>query len=132
MATIFSKIISREVPAHIVAEDDKHIAFMDVNPLVVGHVLVVPKIEVDYIFDLDDLALCDLMVFAKGVSIALRDSVDCIRIGLTVIGLEVPHTHIHLIPMSHVKDMNFAKSKLTLSNEELKATAELIRKNYLR
>lgn len=129
MASIFSKIISREIPGYIVAEDDKYIAFLDINPLVHGHVLVVPKQETDYIFDLDDELLGGLMVFAKKVAAAIKRSVPCIRIGVAVIGLEVPHTHVHLVPLNTMNDINFMQPKISPSKEELAAMQEKIRKN---
>src|SRR5689334_17360606 len=119
MPSIFSRIINREIPAHIVAEDDRYIAFLDISPLVIGHVLVVPKQEVDYIFDMDDESLAGLMVFAKKVSQAVRAAVSCTRIGVSVIGLEVPHTHVHLVPMNSVDDVNFTRAKLAPEKEEL-------------
>lgn len=129
MASIFSKIISREIPGYIVAENDKYIAFLDINPLVHGHVLVVPKQETDYIFDLDDELLGGLMVFAKKVAAAIKRSVPCIRIGIAVIGLEVPHTHVHLVPLNTMNDINFMQPKISPSKEELAAMQEKIRKN---
>jgi histidine triad (HIT) family protein len=127
MPSIFTKIINREIPGHIVAEDDRFIAFLDVMPLVEGHILVVPKNEVDYIFDLDDTTLADLTVFAKKIAIALKQVVPCKRIGIAVIGLEVPHVHIHLVPMNTMGDINFTKPKLSLSAEVMKAITEKIR-----
>jgi histidine triad (HIT) family protein len=127
MPSVFSKIINREIPAHIVLEEDRFIAFLDVMPLVHGHVLVVPKKEVDYIFDLDDADLGDMMVFAKKVASALRKAVKCRRIGVSVIGLEVPHTHVHLVPMDSADDLNFTRPKLKPTTEELRETAERIR-----
>ncbi len=129
MASIFSKIINREIPGYIVAEDDKYIAFLDINPLVHGHALVVPKQEVDYIFDLDDELLGGLMVFAKKVAAAIKRSVPCVRIGVAVIGLEVPHTHVHLVPLNTMNDINFMQPKISPSKEELAAMQEKIRKN---
>ncbi len=129
MASIFSRIISREIPGYIVAEDDKYIAFLDINPLVHGHVLVVPKQEVDYVFDLDDELLGGLMVFAKKVAVAIKRSVPCKRIGVAVIGLEVPHTHVHLVPLNTMNDINFMQPKISPSKEELAAMQEKIRKN---
>lgn len=128
MASIFTRIINREIPGHIIAEDDKFIAFLDVMPLVQGHVLVVPKQEVDYIFDLDDATLSGLHVFAKKVAKAIAKAVPCKRVGVAVIGLEVPHTHVHLVPMNSVGDINFAQPKLRPSQDELSAVAEKIRK----
>lgn len=129
MASIFTRIINREIPGHILAEDDRHIAFLDINPLSMGHTLVVPKVEVDYIFDLDDEALAALNVFAKKVARAIEKAVPCQRIGVSVVGLEVPHTHIHLIPLNSIGDMNFSRPKLSPSAEELKEVAEMIRKS---
>lgn len=130
MASIFTRIINREIPGHIIAEDERFIAFLDITPLVVGHTLVVPKKEVDYIFDLDDDALAGLSVFAKKVAHAVKKAVPCKRIGVAVIGLEVPHTHVHLVPMNAMGDINFTKSKLSPSKEELAAVAEKIRKAF--
>ena len=127
MATIFSKIISGEIPAYKVAEDDRFLAFLDISPLAKGHTLVIPKQEVDYVFDLSDELLSDLLVFAKGVAKKVEKAVPCKRIGVTVIGLEVPHTHIHLIPINSVSDMNFAKPKLNFSEKEMKEVAEKIK-----
>lgn len=126
MASIFTRIINREIPAHIIAEDDRFIAFLDVMPLVEGHVLVVPKQEVDYIFDLDDSTLADMMVFARKIAVALRKTISCKRIGVSVIGLEVPHTHIHLIPMNTMGDVNFSRAKLSPSKEDLAKVAKAI------
>jgi histidine triad (HIT) family protein len=118
MSTIFTKIITREIPAYIVAEDEKFIAFLDINPLMKGHTLVVPKREEDYIFDLSEQELSELMLFAKRVARAIKQIVPCNRIGLSVIGLEVPHAHIHLVPIQALEDINFSKSKLYFSKEE--------------
>jgi histidine triad (HIT) family protein len=128
MASIFTRIINREIPAHVVAEDDRFIAFLDINPLVVGHTLVVPKKEVDFIFDLDDDTLAGLNLFAKKVAQAIRKSIPCKRVGVAVIGLEVPHTHIHLVPMSSMGDLNFTRTKLNPSKEELVEAADKIKK----
>jgi histidine triad (HIT) family protein len=130
MASIFTRIINREIPAYIVAEDDKHIAFLDINPLVIGHTLAVPKKEVDYIFDLDDETLAGLNLFAKKVALAIGKAVPCKRVGVSVIGLEVPHTHIHLIPMNSMGDVNFSRPKLSPTKEALAETAEKIRKLF--
>jgi histidine triad (HIT) family protein len=119
MASIFTKIINREIPGLIVAEDEHHIAILDINPLVMGHTLAIPKREVDYIYDLSDNELEALNVFAKKVAIGLKQAVPCKRIGISVIGLEVPHTHIHLIPLTIMDDMNFSRAKLKPSTEEL-------------
>jgi len=126
MASIFTKIINREIPAHIIAEDDRFIAFLDVMPLVEGHALVVPKQEVDYIFDLDAKTLADMMVFAQKIAVALKKTISCKRIGVAVIGLEVPHTHVHLVPMNTMGDINFTRTKLSPSKEELEKTANSI------
>ena len=128
MASIFTKIINREIPGYIVAEDERYIAFLDINPLVVGHTLIVPKKEIDFIFDLDDDTLAGLNVFAKKVAQAIKKSIPCRRVGVAVIGLEVPHTHIHLVPMNSMNDLNFTRSKLNPSKEELADAAAKIKK----
>ena len=125
--TIFSKIIAGEIPSHKIAENDKFYAFLDINPVALGHTLVVPKQEVDYIFDLSDEDLAAMNVFAKKVAHAIKTAMPCIKIGVTVIGLEVPHAHIHLVPMNSEADMNFHKPKLTPSQDELAQIAEKIR-----
>jgi histidine triad (HIT) family protein len=127
MASIFTKIINREIPGHIIAEDEKFIAFLDIMPLVVGHTLVVPKKEVDYIFDLDNDELAAIQLFAKNVARAVRKAVPCKRIGVAVIGLEVPHAHIHLVPMNTADDLNFTRAKLKPSHEELVTVAQKIK-----
>ncbi|RUA28013.1 MAG: HIT family protein [Bacteroidetes bacterium] len=129
MASIFTKIINREIPGHIVAENDNYIAFLDINPLVEGHVLVVPKQETDYIFDLEDDVLSGLHLFAKKVAKAIDKSIKCTRVGVAVIGLEVPHVHVHLVPMNSMDDINFTKGKLNPTEEELKVVAEKIKGN---
>jgi len=123
MASIFTKIINREIPGHIVAEDDKYIAFLDINPLVIGHALVVPKQEVDYIFDLSDEDLAGLHIFAKIIADAIKKAYPCKKVGEAVIGLEVPHAHIHLIPIQKESDMLFSNPKLKLTAEEFKEIA---------
>jgi histidine triad (HIT) family protein len=128
MASIFTKIINREIPAYIVAEDENYIAFLDINPLVVGHTLVVPKKEVDFIFDLDDATLAGLNLFAKKVAQAIKHSIPCKRVGVAVIGLEVPHTHVHLVPMNSMNDLNFTRAKLNPPKEELAEAADKIKK----
>jgi histidine triad (HIT) family protein len=128
MSSIFSKIISGEIPCHKIAEDDKHLAFLDITPLVKGHTLVIPKVETDYIFDIDDNDLADLIVFSKNVSKLIKSAIPCKKIGVTVIGLEVPHAHIHLLPMNSISDMNFSGPKLQISNEDLAEIASHIRK----
>jgi histidine triad (HIT) family protein len=127
MSTIFSKIISGDIPAHKVAESNDFLAFLDINPLAEGHVLVIPKEEVDYIFDLDDAAYTGLQLFAKIVARGIKEAIPCRKVGVAVIGLEVPHAHIHLIPMNQVDDLNFARPKLSFTNEQLAATAEKIK-----
>ncbi len=124
MATIFSKIIAGEIPCYKVAEDERFFAFLDINPLAKGHILVVPKQEVDYIFDLPETDLSDMVLFAKRVASALQKTVDCKRVGIAVIGLEVPHAHIHLIPIKEESDMVFSKARLKLSSEEMTDIAE--------
>lgn len=126
MATIFSKIVAGEIPSYKVAEDDKFYAFLDINPLVKGHTLVVPKKEVDYIYDLSDEELAAMHVFAKHVALAIQKAFPCRKVGEAVIGLEVPHAHIHLIPIQNESDMLFSNPKLRLSDEEFKSIAERI------
>mgnify|MGYP000831166371 FL=1 len=130
MATIFSKIIAGEIPSYKVAEDDKFYAFLDINPLVKGHTLVVPKHEVDYIYDLSDEELAAMHVFAKHVALAIQKVFPCRKVGEAVIGLEVPHAHIHLIPMQKESDMLFSNPKLELTGEEFKSIAEAINKAW--
>lgn len=125
--SIFTKIINREIPGHIVAENDQFIAFLDITPLVAGHTLVVPKLELDYIFDLDDDLLGAMNVFAKKVAHALKKAVPCKRIGVAIIGLEVPHAHVHLVPMNTVNDINFTLPKLKPTQEELAQVAQKIK-----
>ena len=125
--TIFSRIIAGEIPCYKIAEDDRFFAFLDINPLSKGHTLVVPKLEVDYIFHLDDEMLSGMMLFAKKVAIAIEKSVPCVRIGVAIIGLEVPHAHIHLIPINKESDMNFKNPKLKLPADEMNEIAAGIR-----
>tara|TARA_B100000401_G_C52812324_1_gene724526 strand:- start:1840 stop:2232 length:393 start_codon:yes stop_codon:yes gene_type:complete len=127
LSTIFSKIVRREIPAYIVAEDDKHIAFLDAFPLVKGHTLVVPKKEYDYIFDIESKDYINLWKFAKNVERKMNLSIECKRIAIVVIGLEVPHTHIHLIPINSVTDINFQKEKLKLTHDEFVKIASQIK-----
>ena len=127
MATIFSRIVAGEIPCYKVAENDKFFAFLDINPLVKGHTLVIPKQEVDYIFDLSDEDLAAMHVFAKKVALAIGKAFPCQKVGMAVLGLEVPHAHIHLMPMQSEKDMLFSNPKLQLSDDEFKAVAEAIR-----
>ncbi|HAL81054.1 MAG TPA: HIT family protein [Mucilaginibacter sp.] len=126
--TIFSKIVAGEIPAYKVAETIDFLAFLDISPLAEGHVLAIPKKEVDYIFDLDDETYVGLHVFAKIVAKGIAKAIPCKRIGVAVIGLEVPHAHIHLIPMNRVSDLDFSRPKLSFTPEQLEATAEKIRK----
>lgn len=130
MATIFSKIAAGEIPSYKVAEDDKHYAFLDINPVAPGHTLVIPKKEVDYIFDLTDDEYLDLQLFAKRVAKAMKKSLPCERVGVAVIGLEVPHTHIHLVPINKESDMNFFKEKLSLDSKDMKDIADSIAANF--
>jgi histidine triad (HIT) family protein len=131
MASIFSKIINGEIPCYKIAETEKCIAFLDVFPLVEGHVLVVPKKEVDYIFDLEDSDFTELQLFSKKVARAIKQVISCKRIGVAVIGLEVPHAHIHLVPMNNTDDLNFTKSKLKPSKEQLEEVARKISEAFL-
>lgn len=126
MASIFSRIAAGEIPSYKVAEDEKHFAFLDINPVHPGHVLVIPKKEVDYIFDLSDEEYSALLLFAKKVAGALKRAIPCRKVGVTVIGLDVPHAHIHLVPMDKGDDMNFCAPKLTLPEEEMKEIASKI------
>ena len=123
MATIFSRIIKGEIPCYKIAETDKYFAFLDINPLKRGHTLVVPKQETDYIFDLDDESVAGLMVFAKKIAVAIKAAYPCNRIGVAVLGLEIPHAHIHLVPMDSMEDVNFRNPKLKFSPEEFAETA---------
>ncbi len=129
MSTLFTKIINGEIPCHKIAEDDKYFAFLDISPLAMGHTLVIPKAEVDYIFDLEDEVLAGLNLFAKRVAKAVEKSVECKRIGVAVIGLEVPHTHIHLVPLNAIGDLNFSNPKLNPTQEDLAEMAARIREN---
>ena len=118
MSSVFTKIINKEIPAYIIDEDDDFIAFLDISPIQKGHTLVVPKKEIDYIFDLDDNYLSKILIYSKKIANALKKTVSCNRIGISVIGLEVPHTHVHLIPINSIEDMDF-KNKVDLSKEEM-------------
>lgn len=126
MASIFTKIINGELPSYKIAEDDKCYAFLDISPLAEGHTLVVPRQEVDYIFDIDDELYTHLHLFAKKVAKAIKQAVPCEKVGMAVIGLDVRHAHIHLVPLKAVGDLNFAKEKLSLPAEQMKAIAEKI------
>ena len=130
MATIFSKIIKGEIPCYKIAEDESFLAFLDVNPIAKGHVLVIPKLEVDYIFDLEDKLLGELMVFAKRVAKAIEQVVSCKKVGVAVIGLEVAHTHVHLVPINAVGDINFEKPKLAIEASAMEALAKEITKVF--
>jgi histidine triad (HIT) family protein len=130
MASIFTRIINGEIPCHKIAEDENYFAFLDISPLALGHTLVIPKQEVDYIFDLEDDVLSGLNVFAKRVAKAVEKTIVCKRIGVAVIGIEVPHTHIHLVPLNNIGDLNFANPKLEVASEELVAIADKIRANF--
>ncbi len=130
MASIFTKIIQREIPGHIIAEDEAYIAFLDINPLVEGHCLVVPKQEVDYIYDLEDEVLSGLHLFAKKVSKAIEKTISCQRVGVAVIGLEVPHAHVHLVPLNRMSDIDFGRPKLNPSPNELEQTAAKIKASF--
>lgn len=127
MATIFSKIANGEIPCYKIAENDRFFAFLDINPMTKGHTLVIPKVEEDYIFNLDDNTYSDLMLFSKKTAHAIEKAVSCKRIGVAVIGLEVPHAHVHLIPINHESDMNFKNPKLKLTPEEMNEIAAKIR-----
>lgn len=127
MATIFTRIINGEIPCYKIAENERYFAFLDINPLKKGHTLVVPKQETDYIYDLDDDYLAGLIVFSKKVAGAIKAAYPCNRIGIAVLGLEVPHAHIHLVPMDSMEDVNFRNPKLKLSPEEFKEIAEKIK-----
>jgi histidine triad (HIT) family protein len=129
MQTIFTKIINGKIPCYKIAENENCFAFLDINPLAKGHVLVIPKNEVDYIFNLDDTAYSELLVFAKKIAKALKKSVECTRIGVTVIGLEVPHAHIHLIPINSITDMDFSKPKLNIPPAEMEYLGRNISEN---
>ena len=128
MASIFSRIVSGEIPCYKIAEDDHFFAFLDINPLSKGHTLVIPKKEIDYLFDLDDKEIAAINIFAKKIAVAIKKAVPCKRIGAAVIGLEVPHAHIHLIPIQKESDMLFSNPKLSLPSEEMEKIAADIRK----
>jgi histidine triad (HIT) family protein len=130
MPSIFSRIINGEIPAWKVAESERFLAFLDVNPLAKGHTLIVPKLETDYFFDLSDEEITGIMLFSKKVASALRSTLPCLRIGMSVIGLEVPHAHVHLVPLNSMGDINFSNSRLNLSAEEMEAIAASIRSAY--
>jgi histidine triad (HIT) family protein len=127
MASVFTKIINGEIPCYKIAEDDRYFAFLDINPLREGHTLVVPKKETDYIFDLDDDTFAGLMVFSKKIASALKAAIPCARIGVAILGLEVPHAHIHLVPMNSMEDVNFRNPKLKFTPEEFNSIAQKIK-----
>jgi len=127
MASIFTKIINGEIPAYKILEDENYLAFLDVNPLAIGHTLVIPKKEIDYIFDIEDETLAGLHLFSKKVAQALEKAVPCKRIGVAVIGLEVPHAHVHLIPLNSMNDINFTQSKLVVAKDVMEETLQKIK-----
>ena len=127
MSTVFTKIIRNEIPSYKIAEDENNLAFLDVFPLVYGHVLVIPKQETDYIFDMSSDAYLDLLRFAKQVAKAMRKVIECKRIGIAVVGLEVPHAHIHLVPLNNIEDINFQRPKLNFSEDKMHEIADKIR-----
>lgn len=129
MASIFTKIVKGEIPCHKIDETDHFLAFLDITPIRLGHVLVIPKMEIDYIFDVDDDQLGEMIIFAKSVAKKIEAAFPCKRIGMSVIGLEVPHAHIHLVPIDSANDLNFTREKLTVSNDELAEIAEKIKKS---
>ena len=131
MSTIFSKIVKGEIPAYKVAENEDFLAFLDINPLAKGHALVIPKKEIDYIFDMDDASYCEFQLFAKRVARAIKLVIPCEKIGVAVIGLEVAHAHIHLVPINSIYDIDFGKPKLKLSSEELAKIAGDISKHFI-
>ncbi len=127
MATIFSRIVAGEIPCYKIAENDEFLAFLDINPLAIGHTLVIPKKEIDYIFDMDGEELARMMQFAKIVARSIGDNIECKRVGVAVMGLEVPHAHIHLIPISGMGDMNFSNPKLSLTPEQFEEVQQALR-----
>ena len=122
MATLFKNIIEGKIPCYKIEENDQFLAFLDINPLAKGHALVIPKVEVDYIFDVKDEMLAEMMIFAKNVALRIENKISCKRMGVAVIGLEVPHAHIHLVPLNSVEDINFSRPKLSFSSEEMEET----------
>lgn len=127
MSSIFTKIVNGEIPAYKVAETDQFLAFLDAMPLVEGHVLVIPKIEVDYIFDLEDKVYMELQLFAKKVALGVKKAIPCTRVGVAVIGLEVPHTHIHLVPLQTMDDINFTRQKMSIPKERMEELQKMIK-----
>jgi len=130
MTSIFTKIIHGEIPCYKIAETANYLAFLDISPLAEGHTLVIPKVEIDYIFDLDDMILGGLHVFTKKVAKAIEKAVECQRIGIAVVGLEVPHAHIHLIPLNNIEDINFSRPKLKFTSEEFEEISTQIKSNF--
>ena len=130
MSSLFTQIINRELPSHIVAEEADYMAFLDIQPIAKGHTLVVPKREVDYLFDLDDTTLAGLMLFAKQVAKGIQQVIPCLRVGMAVVGLEIPHAHIHLVPLNSLDDIDFKQPKLKLSQEELGQLAKQLHTGY--
>lgn len=128
MTTIFTKIIEGEIPCYKIAENDKFLAFLDISPLAKGHTLVIPKVEIDYIFEVEDTLLGEMMVFAKKVALKVENAIPCKRMGVAVIGLEVPHAHIHLVPLNNVEDINFSRPKLSFTKEEMEETWKQVTK----
>jgi histidine triad (HIT) family protein len=131
MATIFTKIIKGEIPCYKIAEDENYFAFLDINPLRAGHTLIVPKSETDYIFDLDDDYLAGMIIFSKKIAVAIKSVIPCNRIGVAILGLEVPHAHIHLVPMDTMEDINFKNPKLKFTTEEFKDIATRISRTVI-
>ena len=131
MANIFTKIVNGEIPCYKVAEDEEYLAFLDIFPLAIGHVLVIPKVEIDYLFDLDDQKYSGLMLFSKRVALALRKAFPCKKVGVAVLGLEVPHAHIHLVPLNSESDINFSKPKLKLTPGEFTEIADKIAREFV-
>lgn len=127
MATLFTQIVEGKIPCHKIAENEDFLAFLDISPLATGHTLVIPKKEIDYFFDLDDDLLAKINLFAKEVATQIKSAIPCKRVGVAIIGLEVPHAHVHLVPLQNVSDINFERPKMTVTQEELAATAEKIR-----
>lgn len=130
MPTIFSRIVNGEIPCYKIAEDDRYFAFLDISPLKKGHTLVIPKAEVDYLFDLDEESYSGLFLFARKVAAAIQKAIPCTKVGVAVIGLEVPHCHIHLVPLHNVSDLNFSNAKLMLDKTEMEAIAEKIKASF--
>ena len=127
MDTIFTKIVKGEIPSYKIAENDRFFAFLDINPLTEGHALVIPKSQIDYIFDMEDAELGDMFIFAKKVAAAIKENIPCEKVGIAVIGLEVPHAHIHLVPINGIYDIDFSKEKLKLTAERFSEIAEILR-----